>query len=516
MSILACKDETEMTRILSLRSASEQTCLVLRSHSRFILLPILSLALGGVCGWSQSLAIEHVSVIDATGQAAQPDRTVIIDRDRIVAVLPGKKAHIPKNAQIVDGSGKFLIPGLWDMHVHDASDARAPWSHLLFVANGVVGVRDMSGPPDAHAWRAAQATDPNPSPTIYLGSPIVDGPNPVWPDSIVVSDEAQGRDVVNQQQQRGADFLKVYSRLPRNVYFAIADEANKRGFPFEGHVPDLVTAAEASNAGQKSVEHLTRVADGCSKEEAEIDSELQRAEASFRAPEATMAQKMDSGKYIIRLNMRVVSSFDDATAQSLFALFVKNGTWQTPTLTLLRAQIDDPLPGNDPRLQYLSKEVRAKWDAGYYRNFPPEPRAAMAKLTKAQFDESMRLVGLMYRAGVPILAGTDTMNPQCFPGFGIHDELALLVDAGLSPLAALQAATRNAAQFMGQLDRRGTVEAGKIADLVLLDENPLADIHNTRSIRAIVLNGKLYPRASLDAMLSKAQALASGQDAAAE
>ena len=172
--------------------------------------------------------------------------TVIVDRDRIVAVGPWRKTHIPKKAVVVDGAGKFLIPGLWDMHVHGASDARAPWSHLLFLANGVVGVRDMSGPPDAHAWRATQASNEDPSPTIYLGSPIVDGPNPVWPDSIVVADEAQGREVVDQQQERGADFIKVYSRLPRNAYFAIADEANKRGIPFEGHVPELVTAAEAS------------------------------------------------------------------------------------------------------------------------------------------------------------------------------------------------------------------------------------------------------------------------------
>jgi imidazolonepropionase-like amidohydrolase len=516
MSILTSKDEIEMTRILFPRLTPERLWPVRRFRLSFSLPLILLPALCSVCSWSQSLVIQHVTVIDATGHAAQPDRTVVIDRDRIVAVLPWKKAHIPKNAQIVDGAGKFLIPGLWDMHVHGASDSRASWSHLLFLANGVVGVRDMSGPPDAHAWRVAQASNPDPSPTIYLGSPIVDGPNPVWPDSIVVSDEAQGREVVDQQQQRGADFLKVYSRLSRNVYFAIAGEANKRGLPFEGHVPELVTAAEASNAGQKSIEHLTRVADGCSKEEAEIDSEMQRVEALFRTPDATMAQKIDSGKNILRLNMRVVTSFDEAAAQSLFALFVKNGTWQTPTLTLLRAQIDDPLPGNDPRLKYLSKEVRANWDAGYYRSFPPEPRAAMAKLTRAQLEESMKLVGLMYRAGVPILAGTDTMNPQCFPGFGIHDELALLVDAGLSPFAALQAATRNAAQFMGQLDRRGTVEAGKIADLVLLDKDPLADIHNTRSIRAVVLNGKLYPRAALDAMLLKAQALANPQDAPAE
>jgi len=360
-----------------------------------------------------------------------------------------------------------------------------------------------------------QASNGDPSPAIYLGSPIIDGLNPVWPDSVVVADEAQGREVVEQQQQRGADFIKVYSRLSRSAYFAIANEANKCGIPFEGHVPESVTAAEASDAGQKSIEHLTRVADGCSKEEESIDAEMQRQEGLFRAPDATMAQKIDSGKNIIRLNMRVVETFDEATAQSLFALFVKNRTWQCPTLTLLRAQIDDPLLANDPRLKYLSKEVRAKWDDGYYKNVPPGPRAAIVKLSRLQFDESVRLVGLMYRAGVPILAGTDTMNPQCFPGFGLHDELALLVDAGLPPLAALQAATRNAAEFMGQLDRRGTIEVGKTADLVLLDKDPLADIRNTRSIQAVVLSGKLYQRAALDAMLAKAQTLASSQEGGA-
>ena len=454
-----------------------------------------------------------MTVIDATGRGPEPNMTAIVDGDRIVAVGPWRKTHIPRKAVVVDGAGKFLIPGLWDMHVHGASDARAPWSHLLFLANGVVGVRDMSGPPDAHVWRATQASNEDPSPTVYLGSPIIDGPNPVWPESIVVTDEAQGREVVKQQRERGADFIKVYSRLSRSAYFAIADEANKCGIPFEGHVPESVTAAEASDAGQKSIEHLTGVADGCSREEESILSELQRQEALFRAPRATMAQKIDSGKSIIRLNMRVVETFDEATAQSLFALFLKNRTWQCPTLTLLRAQIDDPLLANDPRLKYLSSEVRAKWDDGYYKNVPPEPRAAIVKLSRLQFDESEKLVGLMYRAGVPILAGTDAMNPQCFPGFSLHDELALLVDAGLSPLAALQAATRNAAEFMGQLGRRGTIEVGKTADLVLLNKDPLADIHNTRSIQAVVLSGKLYPRAALDAMLAKAQMLTSTQDA---
>jgi len=485
-------------------------CPAARSLHLFLLFTLLC-----ACSWPQSLAIKRVTVIDATGRGPEPNMTAIVDGDRIVAVGPWRKTHIPRKAVVVDGAGKFLIPGLWDMHVHGASDARAPWSHLLFLANGVVGVRDMSGPPDAHVWRATQASNEDPSPTVYLGSPIIDGPNPVWPESIVVTDEAQGREVVKQQRERGADFIKVYSRLSRSAYFAIADEANKCGIPFEGHVPESVTAAEASDAGQKSIEHLTGVADGCSREEESILSELQRQEALFRAPRATMAQKIDSGKSIIRLNMRVVETFDEATAQSLFALFLKNRTWQCPTLTLLRAQIDDPLLANDPRLKYLSREVRAKWDAGYYKNVPPEPRAAIVKLSRLQFNESVRLVGLMYRAGVPLLAGTDAMNPQCFPGFGIHDELALLVDAGLSPLAALQAATRNAAEFMGQLGRRGTIEVGKTADLVLLDKDPLADIHNTRSIQAVVLRGKLYQRAALDAMLAKAQTLARSQDAGA-
>jgi len=474
---------------------------------------LLLLALSSGLVWAQSLVIKHVTVIDATGRSPAPNMTVVIDGDRIVAVSRSKKKmRIPTTAAVVDGIGKFLIPGLWDMHVHGASDERAPWSHLLFLANGVVGVRDMWGPADARAWRATQLSDDDPSPTIYLGSPVVDGPNPEWPGSIVVADEVQARQIVDQQQERGADFIKVYSRLPREAYFAIADEAGKRGIAFEGHVPESITAAEASDAGQKSIEHLTRVAEACSRDEATIDAELRRQEALFRAPGATLSQKMQSGKDIIDVDLRAITTYDDATAKALFARFVKNGTWQCPTLTLLRGQIDDPLPADDPRLKYLSESIRAKWDAGYYKNLPPSVRAALVNLSEAQFAESKKIVGAMYRAGVPILAGTDTMNPQCFPGFGLHDELALLVDAGLSPMAALQASTRNAAEFMGQLDRRGTIEAGKIADLVLLDKDPLADIHNTRTIQAVVLNGKLFPRAALDAMLAKAQTLANRQE----
>jgi imidazolonepropionase-like amidohydrolase len=502
-----------MTRIL-------RSCLVFKQRDpvrwkplRFVSIAVLLYAASNVCALSQSLVIRHVTVIDAAGHAPQGDMTVVVERDRIISVEPSNKVHLPKESVTVDGYGKFLIPGLWDMHVHGASDERAPWSHLLFIANGVVGVRDMSGPPDARAWRAAQSSHTDPSPTIYLGSPIVDGPNPVWSDSLVAENAEQGRTIVDQQHERGADFIKVYSRLPRNVYFAIADEANRRNIPFEGHVPESVTAVEASGAGQKSIEHLTRVANACSKEEAAIDSQLQAQNASFRTPGLTLAQKVDIGKQIIRLDTQVIDTFDHAKAEALLATFLKNGTWQCPTLIQLRAQIEEPLPPHDQQLQYLSSEIRARWNDGYYLGVPPKPRAALIDLSRRQFEESMKIVSLMYRAGVLLLAGTDTMNPGCYPGFGIHDELALLVDAGLLPMAALETATRNAALFMGQLNRRGTIEVGKIADLVLLDRDPLVDIRNTRSIQAVVLKGKLYSRSDLDAMLAKARVLASRQQA---
>jgi imidazolonepropionase-like amidohydrolase len=439
---------------------------------------------------AQSLAIEHVTVIDATGKAAQPDETVVVERDRIASVTPSRKVKIPKGSQIVDGAGKFLIPGLWDMHIHSMSDA---WTYGLYLANGVVGVRAMWGPEDANVWREKHATYEKPAPNIYIASPIIDGPKPVFPSMISVATEARGREVVDRYKDHGSDFIKVYSLLPRDVYFAIADEARKRGIPFAGHVPYSVTAAEASDAGQKSMEHLIGVEVACSNQEQTLSAEIR--------PRGYLD--------VLRSAESALETYDDAKAQSLFARFVKNGTWQCPTLTVLRldALYNDPQFRSDDRLKYIPKSARTDWDPKtdpLYKGVTPEDWAAF----RVKFREDLKLVGRMNRAGVGIIAGTDVMNPYCFPGFSLHDELALLVEAGLSPMQALQASTKDAARFMGQLDRRGTIEPGKIADLALLEHDPLADIHNSRSIRAVVLGGKLMPRAALDAMLTEAEATA--------
>lgn len=289
---------------------------------------------------AQPLVIERVTVIDATGKPAQPNITVVIEGGRIASVTPATRAKTPKGAQVVDGSGKFLIPGLWDMHVHGTATV---WSYGLYLANGVVGVREMWGPEDANGWRAQTAASQKPAPSIYVASPIIDGPQPVRPRFIAVHDEAQGREVVDRYKDHGSDFIKVYSKLPRDVYFAIADQARKRGIPFEGHVPYSVTAAEASDAGQRTMEHLMGLAVACSKREEMLMAEL---------PEGILG--------IVRREFRAFETYDDAKAQSLFARFVRNGTWQTPTLTVygFSGHLNDPQFLNDDRLKYIPKEIR--------------------------------------------------------------------------------------------------------------------------------------------------------------
>lgn len=451
-----------------------------------------------------SLVLTHVTVIDTTGGPAKPDMTVVIIGNRIAEIGNSSEIRPPKNAETVNGNGKFLIPGLWDMHVHWYDKDYLP----LFIANGVTGVRQMFGAPEHYQWRKEIEAGQLLGPHQLIASPIVDGPKPVWPGSIAVANASEARQAVTQIKQSGADFVKVYSLLSRDAYFAIADESRKQGIPFEGHVPESVSLEEASNAGQKTVEHLTGVLIACSTREAELLKSAQETAAAISAgqlsstgfwgPEYRQRQKL------------ALETYSPEKAETIFRELKTNHTWQCPTLTVLRsmAYSDEPSFTNDPRLKYVPRDIALSWD-------PKNDIFLKTKTTddwalgKKVFSKELEIAGAMQRAGVEILAGTDTLNPFCFPGFSLHDELGLLVQSGMTPMEALQAATLNPARFMGRQDDLGTVARGKIADLVLLDANPLDDIGNTRKISAVVFNGKLFPRASLNEMLAKIEVLAS-------
>lgn len=454
---------------------------------------LLVLAVAGVASTAlpalaqSALVFTHVNVIDATGAPVQPDMTVIVRGERIAAIAKTGKIKVPSHAQVVDAQGRYLIPGLWDMHVHTVFGDWVPKNEKvtlpLFIANGVTGVRDMGGDLEVlSAWRSEIAAGKLLGPRMVIAGPMLDGPVPHFPSSAPVANAADGRKVVDDLKEHGVDFIKIQSYIPRDGYFAAADEAKKLGITFVGHVPDAVRASEASNAGQKSIEHFTGIFEGCS----------------------TIEDQLIVGPKSLGRN---VATYDPVRAKALIALMAKNQTWQVPTLVWERGQwlVDDIDLSGDPLVKYAPAAWRRSWPI-FTRDIMKDMDTDPLPVRKRFVEMELEMTLAMHRAGVPFMAGTDTAaGVHIFPGFSLHEELALFVKAGFTPMEALQTATRNPAQFLGKLSDLGTVETGKIADLVLLDANPLDDIHNTRKIRAVVRNGQYLSRSDLDEMLRQVE-----------
>jgi len=399
------------------------------------------------------------------------------------------------DAIVVDGTGKFLIAGLWDMHVHTLSKNQPDRFFPLFVANGVTGIRDMGG--DLSLREIAQLKRENRTgarigPEIYAAGPILEGERPFWPFSFSVKDKAEARRAVSQLVGEKADFLKVYNTLSRDAYLAIASESKEARIPFVGHIPDSVTPYEASDLGQRSIEHLWGISPYLSSNPDQLKK--MSAEAND-ADDAKITHDL-----FYQVNQTILSSYDSKKAGVLFQKFVRSGTWQTPTLVVLRsyASIHNPNLRKDPRNAYMPADLRKFWES---MGGAPDPRNDEIQLRL--FARDIEIVKAMHFAGVPLLAGTDTPNPYTYPGFSLHEELQLLVSAGLSPTEVLRIATLRAAEFLGVQHDFGSVEEGKVANLVLLDANPADDIRNTQKIRAVILRGKFLGRENLDALLAR-------------
>lgn len=463
----------------------------------FLLLPPVVFTQAKPGADSKFLVFTHVTVIDATGAKPEPNMTVVIENNHIASIGESPKVRVPRAAQVVNAKGKFLIPGLWDMHVH-TSDKRFL---QLLIANGITGARDMGGSPEEFAllqqWRAQINDKKLVGPRIIAAGTHVDGPKPTGrPNSISAASADEGRQAVNLLKERGADFIKVYSMLSRQAYFAIADEAKRQKLPFAGHVPASVSATEASDAEQKSIEHLFGVLTACSSNEARLRNEVETAVAEKGFQIFVQAE--------ISSQLGTLSTYDNGKASALFKRFVQNETWQVPTLVGWQTlTIDDPGKLiNRIRIKYIPRERFETWQkqrTGLLKSLGAEFHSRKREL----FDRQLKVVGDMHRAGVRIMPGTDTTAPFLYPGFSLHDELTLLVQAGLSPMQALQAATRNPAEFLGFRESLGTIERGKIADLVLLEADPIRDISNTQRIAAVVVDGKLLTKTTLRRMLGE-------------
>jgi len=394
------------------------------------------------------VAIVDVTVVDILTAALHPHQTVVVSDDRIASI--GTRA--PAGARMVSGRGKFLIPGLWDMHVHLwYAQNQLP----IFIAFGVTGVRDMGSDfKRTSSWRDAIEKGTAVGPHILTSGPPVDGHAsdddklPV----VVAQNAKEARVAFDQLWNMNVDFIKVLSGLSRESYLALAEQARHWHVPFEGHIPTEVSAWDAIEARQRSLEHLFGV-------------------------------------------MKTIST--DAEAIDFFEQCAVRGVAIAPTLVLWQrmAHTDDQRLKTDVRLKYVNDSIRKSW--------PELKDDDEGAAYRKQIERIYRLVSLATRTRIEVLAGTDTGDPYTIPGATLHDELEQLVAAGMTPHQALQAATIVPARFLEWDEQMGTIEKGKVADLVMLDANPLEDIRNTRKIAAVFARGRYFSRRDLDALLAQ-------------
>jgi imidazolonepropionase-like amidohydrolase len=365
------------------------------------------------------------------------------------------------------------MPGLADMHAHTWEEEDFP----LLLANGVTTIRNMFGGPTHLKWKARIAAGELPaSPTIYTAGPIIDGSPPIWPGAIVESPD-DARRTVAKQQAEGYDFLKVYSRLSQVAFNAVMQEGKARGLSVAGHVPDAVGLVAALHSGMKSIEHLSGY---------EI---LARKE--IRSGEEASWARLDESRF-----------------ESIAQETAKSGTWNCPTLVLFQHRVAPGEPDQirklsiRPEMRFVSPQIVRSWYPE--NNFLKSSTPARAASSREKGDVMRKkLVRALHNAGARLLLGTDYGNPFVVPGFSLQQELYNFVDAGLSPFEAIRAGTSGAAEFMDGASEWGTVAAGRRADLILLEENPLQDVSTISNPVGVMLRGTWHSRSELRSALDE-------------
>jgi len=443
-----------------------------------------------------AIAFEHVHVVPMAQPAAKPstkneegggetgqrllrDQTVIVREGRIAELGPASAVRVPEGAQRIDGAGRYLAPGLADMHVHtwDAGEL------ALFVAYGVTTVRNMFGSPIQLMWRAQIEEGKLFGPRLYTAGPIVDGEPPVWPGSAVLVSAEEADALVLGQKQAGYDFLKAYARLERDPYDALVAAGKKHGLRVVGHVPDAVGIERALFAGQSTIEHLTGYVAASQTEDSPFLGRVGLLDEQ-QAWDSVDPEKLDE----------LVLATRDA------------GAWNCPTLVVLQKWVQGEEAERlmqRPEMRFVAPMTRSFWSPknNYLSKMPED---VLAEIRAADVHRK-RLVGALHAAGARILLGTDMGNPFVVPGVAVHEELENLVDAGLSPYEALRAATSGAAECMGAGAEWGSVAVGSSADLVLLEADPLEDVRNARRIAGVMLRGRWH---TAEELAQKLEALA--------
>lgn len=437
--------------------------------------------------------VRDVTVIDVLDGKRLAHRDLALSDGRIVAITESAAKPRTKARKTVDGRGKFAIPGLWDMHVHfgggetliEENRALLP----LYVAHGITAVRDAAGDlsPSVFQWRDAIAAGREPGPTIFTSGPKIEGKNSIWPGDIEIDSEAELDQALDRLAAERVDFIKITDNtLDPELFLTALEKVRARGMISSAHIPMAVPVAQASAAGLNSIEHIAYAYKAGSPDEAGLSRR-------FAAGELDSKGVWD----------KIAATFDPGSARASYRQLARNGTAVTPTLngSRITAYLDRDDHADDEYLEYIGPGLQATY-AWRVERAAKDDAAAISRRHE-RFEQQAAILPLLQASGVTILAGTDAgfLNSFNYPGVALHEELALFVRYGLTPLQALQAATINGARFLGNDDMHGAVAEGKAADLVLLDADPLKDIAAVRRIDTVILRGEVHDRRALDAML---------------
>jgi imidazolonepropionase-like amidohydrolase len=434
---------------------------------------------------SAAFAFVDVNVVPMDSERTIERQTVVVNGDRIVDVGPVATTVVPEGTMRIEGSGKYLMPGLADMHVH----YNEPWYGPMFLANGVTTVRNMWGSRWMLETRQAVAAGNLLAPTIVTAGPLIDGEPSFWPTCKTVTSEAEAEATVDEQAEAGYDFIKVYDSLSVQVYDALVRAARRRGLPVAGHVPHAVGLEHALGSGQASIEHLTSYIMAI------------QAEDSPHRPSPRPEQALTGVRFADRSR---IAGVVDATLRA--------GVWNCVTLVALRKSTQPDAFAqlqHSPELRFLPGSLVNGWDA---------TKGAKWQFATPDFLDALRgandlrheITKSLHESGARILLGTDTANPFVVPGFAIHEELELLVDAGLTPFEALRAGTSGAAEFLHATHEFGTIKVGARADLLLTNGNPLGDVRHASSRVGVMVRGRWLPAEELDSMLNEVARTDSG------
>ena len=446
-----------------------------------------------------AIVIESVNIINVD-KGTVSSKSVVIYNNKIVQIVDNKDISVPESALIINGHGKYLIPGLWDMHVHLTFTEKLENTILpLFVASGVTSVRDVGGQIDkVLSLRHKSETTKAVAPRIFLGGPLLDGAPRVYDGydqshsdiSVALNTIEDAKLQVDLLAEQGVDFIKTYEMLPADIYRAVINRAKYHGLLVTGHVPLSMTVSEASDAGLNSMEHLHGLIFSCSSESDLLLNLRRKLLREGRDETSSGAGARLRGKIHSLQNWRALKTFDKEKCSNIIERLAANGTWQIPTLNMFES-IYNPGFVTDMLEQdaflLLPDSVQTEW-----RKRAKLHLGLNSSELRGHFQWIFDRVREMNQRGVKIMAGTDAPLPLVMPGFSLHQELEVLVKAGLTPFEALRAATLIPAQYFKLDDKLGKIEEQMWADLVLLSKNPLEDIRNTRSIEAVIKDGIFY------------------------